>query len=267
MHARSDQTTDSEHAARPRYGTWIRTRRLGVFALLTACCLAATVASFAVRWLAVFAVPTVLFGYISAVLALSIWRLSSAGDDLQRKIHDELITAIGVQPGEQVLDIGCGSGALVVSLALAAPEAHVTGVDLWSDDWEYSEGQAERNARLEGVADRTQFARHSASALPYHRLFDAVTSCLTFHEVRDAADATTTAVSALATLRPGGRFAYLDLFASDDFYPSTRHVVDALTAVGASVHTVTPLADLVQLRFPLGLRRSLGGAVLITGQR
>jgi SAM-dependent methyltransferase len=40
-----------------------------------------------------------------------------------------MCTAAGVRPGQRALDVGCGSGALVVALAVILGEDHVAGVD------------------------------------------------------------------------------------------------------------------------------------------
>jgi len=57
-----------------------------------------------------------------------------------------LLAAIGAQPGERILDVGCGSGELAIDVVRGAPGATVLGVDL-------------STAQLE-------VARHHAGSLP-----------------------------------------------------------------------------------------------------
>lgn len=55
----------------------------------------------------------------------------ATGHDFMGPIAAGLVEELAVQPGERVLDVGCGRGAALFPLAEAAgPTGHVTGVDL-----------------------------------------------------------------------------------------------------------------------------------------
>ncbi|GIF46240.1 hypothetical protein Afe04nite_07790 [Asanoa ferruginea] len=204
--------------------------------------------------------------YITTVLALTVYRFAPRGDDLQRRIHDLIVTkAQPVPAGARMLDIGCGSGSLVVKLAKAAPDSFVTGVDSWGRDWEYSQRQCAENARIEGVADRTAFHQQSAAAVDGS--FDVVVSCLTFHEVGDLESATGALVAALRVVGPGGRFAFLDLFGDPGHYPSPDGVREAIEGAGGTIEEFGGLADALPLPFPLRHPKVLGHALLVVGSR
>jgi len=98
-------------------------------------------------------------------------------------------------------------------MAKRFPAARVPGIDYWAGKWEYSRAVCERNATIEGVADRVNFQKASASALPFEAgSFDAAVSNLVFHEVSDTNDKREVIKEALRVVRKGGAFAFQDLF-------------------------------------------------------
>ncbi|MBO3749565.1 methyltransferase domain-containing protein [Streptosporangiaceae bacterium NEAU-GS5] len=250
----------------PRYRTWIRSSRLIVFAALSGLCLVATALAVVSPWFALFLVPFALFGYIALILALTVYRFSPRGGDFQRRIHELIVAKAGLPAASQALDVGCGSGSLVVKLAKASPGSTVTGVDSWGQDWEYSKDLCEDNARIEGVAERTAFFKQSGAALEFpDGGFDAVVSCLTFHEIGDVARKSDGVVEALRVLRPGGRYVFLDLFGDPAFYPSLDGVREAVGRADASIVEFGALADALPLPFPLRHPKVLGHAMVIVG--
>ena len=93
------------------------------------------------------------------------------------------------QPGERILDLGCGDGQLTAKIA--ASGATVVGVDA-------------SPAMVEGARNRGLDARiANAEALPFDGEFDAVFSNAALHWVRDQ-DAMFAGVR--RALKPGGRF-------------------------------------------------------------
>lgn len=103
----------------------------------------------------------------------------------------DLVAWLDPQPGERVLDLGCGTGALTA--AIAALGAQVEGVD--------------RDEAMLTVARREHpgipFRRVDARQLQVDPPLDAVFSNAALHWMPDQ-DAVIGAVA--ATLRPGGRF-------------------------------------------------------------
>ena len=142
------------------------------------------------------------------------------------------------------------NASLTVTMARRFPEAEVYGIDCWGADWGYSRRQCERNAQLEGVAERVVFDRQSASSLAFpDGDFDVVVSCLTFHEVNDAPDKPVALREALRVLRSGGQFVFLDLFGDSRFFGSPEKVRQILADSCADAACLNKLGHYMALRF------------------
>jgi trans-aconitate methyltransferase len=102
----------------------------------------------------------------------------------------DLVELLAPQPGERVLDLGCGTGELAAVIAAAG--AHVTCLDA------SPEMVAAARARLPGATFRVA----DAQALDDDAAFDAIFSNAVLHWMRDPAAA---ACGMARALRPGGR--------------------------------------------------------------
>ena len=252
-------------AARPVYPTWIRSSRTVTFWLLAVgiVVLAVAVSPFWRPGLAI-ALLAAPFFYIAGVLTLTAHRLGPRGGDVQSAIHQLMIDAVGRKG--RLLDVGCGSGQLLIRLAKSAPGGYV-GIDFWGDDWHYSQSRAEHNAALEGVQG-VEFRRGSASKLLFaDGEFGRVVSCLTFHEVRDVEDKTVSIAEALRVLETGGRFVFVDLFDDPRLYRGRTDVVKAIESAGGTIDSCRRLSECLDLGFPLNLAKVLKYAVLVSGNK
>ena len=113
-----------------------------------------------------------------------------------------------------------------------------------------------------------EFVRGTASRLPFAEAsFSRVVSSLTFHEVRDAPDKTTSVAEAIRVLAPGGRFAFIDLFDDPGFYPGRTAVLAAIRTAGGEVASARTLSELLPLKWPMNTGKVLKYAVLVTGTK
>lgn len=102
-----------------------------------------------------------------------------------------VVDLLAPQPGERILDIGCGDGALTEQIA--ASGAQVKGID-------NSPSMLEA-ARKRGL----EVEQHSADALPYRNEFNAVFSNAALHWL--SADRHPALLASIhRALKPGGRF-------------------------------------------------------------
>lgn len=122
-----------------------------------------------------------------------------------RAIKERVLAYAAIARGEEVLDVGCGTGTLAVGAARAAPGVRVTGLD--ADPSILT--QARRKAGAAGV--EIGFDEGRSTALPYaDTSFDLVVSTLFFHHLADDAKRQT-AAELMRVLRPGGRLIVGDL--------------------------------------------------------
>jgi ubiquinone/menaquinone biosynthesis C-methylase UbiE len=143
--------------------------------------------------------------------------LPAAGRDLFLPMYDPLTTLIGLgkvrrqlveqaklQPKQRVLDVGCGTGTLLVLLKRHYPEIEAVGIDPDPRALE----RANRKARRAQV--RIRFERGFADSLECETsTFDRVLSSFMFHHLeRDAKLATLCQVQRV--LKPDGCFEMVD---------------------------------------------------------
>jgi arsenite methyltransferase len=130
---------------------------------------------------------------------LSVWR--------------ELLDELELGGDEQVLDVGCGRGAVLISAACRLPRGHAAGADIWRlrDQTGNSRAAAEHNARAEGVSERVELVDADARDLPFPaESFDVVLSSLAFSNIQGAEERARALREAVRVLRPGGRLRIVD---------------------------------------------------------
>jgi len=116
-----------------------------------------------------------------------------------RPIIDHLLARAALRPGQQVLDLGTGTGSVALSCAAhIAPDGHVIGVDISPEMLALARARASRSA-LPNVS----FADGRAEALPVDGSSqDTVLASLSLMYVIDRAAA---AREIARVLKPGGR--------------------------------------------------------------
>ena len=147
--------------------------------------------------------------------------LPAAGRDWALPFYDAFVSVMGaaptrhrlidqarIQPGNRVLEIGCGTGTIVALVKQRHPQAEVVGLD--PDPKALA--RAKRKAERASLA--VQFDQAFSDAMPYpDASFDRVLSSFMFHHLPgDVKQKTMGEVRRV--LKPGGTFHLLDFTAS-----------------------------------------------------
>ena len=120
------------------------------------------------------------------------------------RVHQKLIRQAELADGQNVLEIGCGTGNLTIRAKRAQPGASVIG----SDPDPLALRRAQRKAAgLSGI----RFERGYAQQLPYaDGEFDRVLSSMMLHHLSNDVKAAA-AAEVFRVLRPGGRLHLVDM--------------------------------------------------------
>ena len=239
------------------YGNWVPAAMMKMLWTATAVLCAVTVLLFL---LVKSPVPGVIGLIITAAaLCMTLYMqrcrqlFDFQGGGVMGNIHQFLIEhfpweesrkAQGVTDGSGlILDIGCGAAALSNRLAKTYPNTRLIGMDYWGTEWSYAKEQCEKNAMAEGVSDRISFQKGDAAKLDFaDEKFDGAVSNFVFHEVRSARDKREVVREALRVVKPGGAFAFQDMFGQKQIYGDMQEFIETLRKEGV-VKEIHYIAD------------------------
>ena len=160
-------------------------------------------------------------GLATLAVSAAVATAGSAGSYLystgpgKRSIWTEILDALALLGDEQVLDVGCGRGAVLMLAAHRVPSGKAVGIDIWRQRDQNGNRQiTEHNAVVEGVHDRVEVLDGDARELPFpDSSFDLVVSNLTLHNIGNTDERKVALREAVRVLRPGGRLRIVDLHA------------------------------------------------------
>ena len=138
----------------------------------------------------------------------------------RERLLDLAQTVVPWTGDEQVLDVGCGRGLMMIGAARRLSTGISVGVDLWraeDQDRNTPDATAE-NARRAGVAERVRVETGDARALPFaDGTFDVVLSHWVVHNLPDAGDRACVLDEMLRVLRRGGVLVLADIANLDEY--------------------------------------------------
>jgi SAM-dependent methyltransferase len=148
-----------------------------------------------------------------ALLFQGVWYLKTTYSG-KFQIWAGLIDQIQLRGDEAVLDVGCGRGMVLITLARHLVSGRATGIDLWrSRDQSGNDPDATRaNAERNGVADRIDLNTADMTDLPFpDASFDVVTANVAIQNVKDRSLRRTAIEEMVRVTRPGGTIIIVDI--------------------------------------------------------
>jgi len=136
---------------------------------------------------------------------------------LRGKLHiwERELDRLDLKGDEQLLDLGCGRGAVLIEAAKRLPAGRANGVDLWAgkDQSGNNREATLANAAAAEVADRVEVYTADMTALPFaDNTFDVVTAALAIHNIPSFEGRRRAVSEAMRVLRPGGQLLIADFW-------------------------------------------------------
>ena len=155
-----------------------------------------------------------------------------SGQTVVASLFDQILPIVPgmierLEAGIDVLDLGCGRGRALATMAHRYPNSRFTGVDLSAEVIAWATEQA----RADGLANLT-FVEADAASVDFHEAFDLVT---TFDAIHDQARPDVVLANIRRALRPDG------FYLMQDIRSSSTHAGDLDHPIGSFLYTVSTM--------------------------
>ena len=154
-----------------------------------------------------------------ACLGMALWMIWSSKFGKLRE-RERLLGTLAWRGDEEVLDVGCGRGLMLVGAAKRLGTGRAVGVDLWrvEDLGGNSPEAALANAAAEGVGGRVRVETADMCALPFpDASFDVVLSRAAIHNLAAAGSRGRALDEIARVLKPGGTALLADIRHLDEY--------------------------------------------------
>lgn len=176
----------------------------------------------------------VVFGLFFGLCAFSYLYTTTHGKFVW---WSDLLDDAALKGTECAVDLGCGRGAVLISLAKRLTRGRVSGIDRWhSRERSGNDIEATKhNARACGVEDRVELNKGNITTLPYDDgQFDLVVSSLAIHNLKAREERRQVITEAVRVLEPGGKIIITDVSHAEEY-------ADWLTEAGMESVTLQDL--------------------------
>lgn len=158
----------------------------------------------------------------------------------------KIVKLLNLKDGEKLLDVGCGTGSLLIAAKKLHPKISATGIDIDKRILKIAEEKTEK----ENV--KINFVETSADSLPFKdSSFDTVVSTLAFHHL--PFDVKKRAITKIKrVLKKNGRFLLVDFGKTDSVWINIFYrIIDFL-----GIEEATTLKDNINGKLPILLKQS-----------
>lgn len=165
------------------------------------------------------------------------------------RVRSQIADALSLNPGQDVLDFGCGTGTLTLTLAgRVGPDGSTAGIDASPE----MISLAIRKAESKGIAIRFDVA--AAQSVPFaDSSFDAAATSLMIHHL-PRGDRIVALQEILRVLRPGGRLVIAEFQSPSN--PVGRRLTEHLLGHSMASNELHDIQDLAATAGFIDIRRS-----------
>ncbi|WML39633.1 class I SAM-dependent methyltransferase [Neobacillus sp. OS1-2] len=125
----------------------------------------------------------------------------------------KMIEQLNIKENDLVLDVGCGRGFVLHSLAKQLSNGKVIGIDVWNtkDQSGNNPNVTLQNAEKEGIQERVEIINADARDLPFEaNTFDVIASSLAIHNISNKNERQKAIEEMVRVLKVNGHVAILD---------------------------------------------------------
>lgn len=252
------------------YGSWMSNPVFYVFGGIALAAAVLAILSFTVFRITILGVLFIAAVVILlAVLGWMAWirrQYAFGKGGMMEEVHRTILSNLDFDGQGDLLEVGCGSGALAVRAALTWPDAKITGLDYWGAMYNYSQKLCENNAASEGVGGRCRFVHGDANKLDFaDESFDAVISNYVYHNIMGA-DKHDLLRESLRALKKGGVFVLHDNM-KPQMYGDMNAFAQELRDAGFAEVNYLPTYDSIFGSKRRAAMMMLGDSAMIVGRK